>query len=201
VHVVLIHGMGRTPWSLWPLARALEAAGHTTSRFGYLVHRDTLGDIAARFVEHVGAHGGTAVVGHSLGNIITRMALPELTSLTHFAMLAPPNQPPQLARTFGSWSAFRSVTGDAGQRLRDASFYATLPVPAATLRTTIVAGTGGPTSTLLPWKGKPTDGVVAVDETRLGSIRVLEVPAVHTFIMNHRDTRRHVQDFLATRAE
>ena len=202
MRVFLIHGMGRTSVSLALLAARLRKAGHTTSSYGYFVSRDPLDVIAARFVEHIARHGGVdadfAVVGHSLGTIVTRMTLPRLPGLRRLVMLAPPNQPPALARLLSTNPLFRALTRDAGRRLADATeFYPSLPVPQ--MPTLIVAGTGGPRFARSPWQGGDNDGIVGVDETRLQgpAISWQSVDAIHTLLMNNAEVTGAVLRFLS----
>jgi pimeloyl-ACP methyl ester carboxylesterase len=197
VQVFLIHGMGRTSLSLAWLARRLRQAGHEPSSFGYLVHRDSLEVIAAAWATHIrdrATSEGYAVIGHSLGNVITRMALPHLVGLTHFVMLAPPNRVPVMATTFAPSPIFRAVTGDAGLKLRDPQFFASLTKPPT--KTLIVAGSGGPRSSWLPFRGEVNDGVVAMSESALPGVPMVTVPAVHTLIMNHAQTIERTLAFL-----
>ena len=195
MRVFLIHGMGRTSASMALLGRRLRLAGHVTSSFGYLVSRQSLDDIVNRWVEHIERNlrpadddddGTFAVVGHSLGNLITRKALPRLPGLVRFVMLAPPNHPPAMARALERSPVFRALTQDAGTKLLDVDvgFFAGLPVP--TVPTLIVAGDGGPRFARTPWKGAANDGVVSVDECRLAGIECVVVDAIHTLIMNQR---------------
>lgn len=213
MRVFMIHGMGRTSVSLALLARRLRQAGHTTSSFGYLVSRQSIDAIADAWVAHIeralaedddddndGANddGGFAVVGHSLGNLITRKVIPRLPRLARFVMLAPPNHPPAMARALERSPVFRALTQDAGKKLLDSEdFYATLPRPA--VPTLIIAGNGGPRFARSPWKGGENDGVVSVDECRLDgdNIEVVVVDAIHTLIMNQRDVTGLVQRFLS----
>lgn len=209
MRVVLIHGMGRTSMSLALLASRLRDAGHTTTTFGYFVSRDALDVIADRFVDHIARTGGTgfndagagyAVVGHSLGNVVTRLVLDRLPGLSRLVMLAPPNQPPALARLLQHNLIFRALTKDAGRRLANVDgFYPSLPVP--TVPTLIVAGTSGPRFASSPWQGAANDGVVGVDETRLvgNAVEHVEVPAVHTLIMNSAEVTRLTLRFLGER--
>jgi pimeloyl-ACP methyl ester carboxylesterase len=202
MRVFLIHGMGRTQVSMALLGRRLKAAGHEVLAFNYFVAKDALDVIRARFVEHVEEHRKGepfAVIGHSLGNIITRLALPALTTtdrpgLERFIMLAPPNQPPVLARALEKNRVFRALTRDAGTKLLDQAFYADLPLPE--IPTLVVAGNKGPKARWLPFKGEPSDGVVRVEETRLPGIPHVEVPAIHTFIMNDAEVARIALRFL-----
>jgi pimeloyl-ACP methyl ester carboxylesterase len=131
VRIFLIHGMGRSRASMILLGSRLKRAGHLPSSFGYYVRRDSLDDIADRWAQHVsrivnhdlsaagdGTKSDYAIIGHSLGNIITRYATSRLpVGLSRFVMLAPPNRPPVLATTFKKNPVYRALTGDAGQRL------------------------------------------------------------------------------------
>jgi pimeloyl-ACP methyl ester carboxylesterase len=201
VRVFLIHGMGRSRLSMMPLARYLQRQGHAPSLFGYSVARRTLGTIADDFVAHVtatraaGAGGPYAIVGHSLGNIVTRLSsdrLPE--GFERFVMLAPPNRSPALARAFHRQPVYRLLTGDAGQRLADANFYAELPWPRTP--SLIIAGDAG--TGRLAYRGPAAnDGVVSVDETRLDGVAHRVIPALHTLIMNHAAARQLIVQFLA----
>ncbi len=184
------------------LARRMRAAGHRTSAFSYFVSRDPLARIADGLVAHVeralvaDADDGFAIIGHSLGNIITRVALPRLPGLRRFVMLAPPNQPPLLARALAGNPLFRALTRDAGHKLTDEEFYRQLPAP--TVPTLVIAGTGGPRASWLPFRGARSDGVVGVDETVLPGVTHVEVPAIHTFIMNDAEVARLTLQFLDT---
>jgi hypothetical protein len=58
-----------------------------------------------------------------------------------------------------------------------------------------VAGTGGPRGALSPFGEEVNDGVVALQETYMTETdAVLQVPAWHTFMMNHPQVRRIIMD-------
>lgn len=216
MRVFLIHGLGRTPISMSLLARRLEAAGHETKLFGYWVTQHELDEIAARFASTIAstladdAVAGTvasategtasgpvpyAVIGHSLGNIVTRQATPMLPAgFSRFIMLAPPNRPPAVARTLKDNPLFRLSSRGAGQKLARSDFYDDLPIP--DVPSVVIAGNAGPIwSRFSPWK-EANDIIVRVDETRLEGVPLIEIPAVHTFLMNRRDVTRACLDFL-----
>lgn len=191
------------------LASRLKRAGFRPSTFGYTVSTGSLDVIRDRFVAHIEgvlakdrqASGEDevpyAIIGHSLGNIITRYAMERLPpGLGRFVMLAPPNQTPKLARALKENPLYRMLTGDAGQRLADEAFYASLPIPC--VPTLIFAGDVGSRGRFLPFGPGESDGVVAVEETRLPCEHLHRVvPAVHTFIMNDREVTRMICQFLA----
>ncbi len=195
--------MGRTPMSMWILKHRLQRAGYRVSLFGYLVTSNTLDTICERFLDHVaqqlgrGGRSSYAVVGHSLGNIITRYSSPRLPAgFERFVMLAPPNRPPAMARALRDNWLFKAATRDAGQRLSDDQFYAALPVPE--VPSLIIAGTRGPRFRWLPFRGKTNDTIVGLEETFLEGIPVQRVHAAHSFLMNRRDVFRWVDAFLSS---
>ncbi len=219
MRVFLIHGMGRTSASMLLLQRRLAASGYRPSRFDYMVALADLQTIANSFVSHVRevveqdseetrrelaagefaseseAKASYAVVGHSLGNIITRLASPLLpVGFRRFIMLAPPNRPSVMARMLRDNPVFRLATRDAGQKIGDEEFYARLPVPQ--VPSLIIAGTQGPRSPWLPFEGQPNDAVVRVEETHLEGVPTLEVPGIHTFLMNRSDVQQAIETFL-----
>lgn len=190
---------------MWILKQRLKRAGYAVSMFGYAVTLETLDAIGERFLKRIereleGSGEATyAIVGHSLGNIITRHVTSRLPAgFERFVMLAPPNQPASMARALKDNWLFRAATRDAGQRLSDDDFYASLAVPE--VPSLIIAGTRGPRFTWLPFRGKVNDSIVGLEETRLGEIPVREVHAAHTFLMNRRDVFQWVHGFLEPQA-
>ncbi len=211
MRVFLIHGMGRTPVSMWILRQRFLSEGHRVSLFGYAVTLADLDAITERFVDRVqqamaadaSAEGGDpgvppeyAIIGHSLGNVVARMASPRLPmGLCRLAMLAPPNRPPVVVHTLKNNPLFRAFTRDTGRRLADEKFFAALPVPE--VPSLIIAGTGGPLASWLPFAGEPNDGVLRVEESRLEGVRMIEVPGIHTFLMNRADVFAAILEFFA----
>jgi pimeloyl-ACP methyl ester carboxylesterase len=106
--VVLVHGMGRTSWSMRPLAEALKAEGFEVMSFGYSSYCCTIPEIGEQLRKALASRVGPEYsrvhfVGHSLGNIVirwvlTRDTLPPLVG--RVVMLAPPNQGAHAANTF-----------------------------------------------------------------------------------------------------
>jgi hypothetical protein len=199
MRVFLIHGMGRTRASMLLLARRLARAGHAPSPFGYGVAQHELSRIAEDFAAHVArtarAEPGApyAVIGHSLGNVITRLCSPQLPAgFARFVMLAPPNRSPALARAMRKSRLYALLTGDAGKKLGDHGFFEQLPIP--DVPTLVIAGQAE--ARLLPFRGAASDGIVGVHETQLAGARHELVTAAHTFIMNDRRATKLVLEFL-----
>lgn len=208
MRVFLLHGLARTAASMAVLAYRLRRAGHRPASFGYQVLTRSVDEVVERFrgrVERVlaedRARDATAIVpyalvGHSLGGLVARLAAPDLPpGLRQLVLLAPPNRPPAIAAALAENLLFRAVTRDAGHQLTEPSFFARLPAPE--VPTLVVAGTRGPRSPWLPFRGELNDGIVRVSETRLDGAPLVLVHGVHTFLMNRRDVARTVLQFLA----
>lgn len=186
--VVLIHGMGRTPLSMLRLRRRLRRAGHRPLLFGYSPTFETLQGATARLVKLIERRVDTAnyaLVGHSLGTVIIRSALGHLENRTPSAcfFLAPPMLACQAARFFSRFRLYRWMTGEMGQLLAQDAFMRGLPMPAAPTR--IYAGVGGPQAAWLPFGSEANDGILSVSEaTGKFAAQAIEVPCLHTFIMN-----------------
>ncbi len=196
---LLVHGMFRTPVSMFLLGHRLEQRGLDVSYFGYSVSFELTAECATRLVRKIrqSCEGDYVLVSHSLGAVMIRLALPELSDHPPRGcyFLAPPSRACQAARHFVErWSLLRMLTRDAGALLADDVFMAGLPQPP--LATTIYAGTAGPTGTLSPFGNEPNDTILTVDDTRVAGRELVGVPAVHTLIMNS----KFVADDIASRA-
>src|SRR5437764_1844810 len=166
--VLLVHGLGRTPLSLFGLAPALRRAGRRTRFFAYSPTLEPLPRIVRRLtavLRELAARGRpVGLVGHSLGGLLLRMALPAVPELRvhHLVMLGTPNRPPRLARRAWRRFPFRLLTRGCGRFLACPDSIPVLPVPAVPY--TLIAGTAGPRGRLSPFGDDPNDGVVAASE-------------------------------------
>src|SRR5882757_9916496 len=113
MRAILVHGMGRSPLSQLLLAKRLRAAGARVDLFGYSTLRP-FGVSLNRLVKRIHALGDDEpfiLVGHSLGCVLIRAALPRLTKARPSAcfFLAPPNQVPRAARFFATNRLYRLI--------------------------------------------------------------------------------------------
>jgi pimeloyl-ACP methyl ester carboxylesterase len=185
--VVLVHGMGRTPVSMYLLERRLTAEGFRVVNWGYSSTSDSIAelsqDLAGTVAELAGAAPRIHFVGHSLGNILVRWMLanepPPVSG--RVVMLAPPNQGAAAADRYGRWVGWllhpvRELGTGAESVPRR------LQTPEG-VEIGIIAG--------------ERDETVQLAETRLGGARAfVTVPSDHTFIMNRGDVHRLVLRFL-----
>lgn len=188
MQAILIHGMGRTPLSMYWLAYRLNKAGIKPKGFGYCVTVESWADCSSRLIKFIEANtldGPYIVITHSLGSVLIRAVLP---SLRHQPMacffLAPPTCACYAANRLAAKWWYRLLAGEMGQLLANPSFMASLPVPK--MLTKIYAGNGGLTGSHSPFGEEPNDGILMVSETQLAGAVSQVVPSSHTFIMNNR---------------
>lgn len=171
--------------------------GHHVECFDYLAFAGSVEAIVSRLADRLKAIDDRGnpfrAMGHSLGGLLLRLALDRANPvhLESLIMAGTPNRSPRLARMAVRVPPFRWMAGDAGRRLADPGWYASLPSPR--VRYLIIAGTRGPTGPLSPFGDDPNDGIVSVSETLIDSRdRLIEVPAFHTFLMNHPRVREMI---------
>lgn len=201
--VVLLHGLARTGRSLAGMRKFLESHGYPTwsctwpsrQEVGAAAH-----EVAAWIARDLGDRPLVAVT-HSLGGILVRHLPPEVR-VQKVVMLAPPNRGSRVALELRGFGPFRWFYGPAGQQVGPAEGW---PEPRWPLA--VIAGTESLTLTnpiswmtrglgLLP-ATEPSDGTVAVAETRLEGVHAFAtVPASHTWIMDHPEARRLTLQFL-----
>lgn len=193
--MVLIHGMGRTPLSMLLLRYRLHKQGHRAILFGYSPTFESMHGVTQRLVQLIQTkmdHTNYALVGHSLGSVIVRNALPQLgiqqPSICFF--LTPPMVACRAAKFFSGFWIYRCITGEMGHLLAQEKFMSQLAMPS---RTKIYAGTAGPRIAWLPLGMALNDGILLLEEASAANVgnaanaasaEVVNVPATHTFIMN-----------------
>jgi len=191
--VILVHGLGRTPLSMWPLARTLRRAGYQVVNLRYPSRHYTVErlseDYLARAIAAQTHAGATRIhfVTHSLGGIIVRQYLAQhsMTNLGHVVMLAPPNHGSKLADRLKKTAIGRWILGPAGCEL-------------GTGATELPERLGAPEFSLGVISAK-RDGKVSIPSAKLdGMAGFLVVPGFHTWIMCSHETSGATLAFLAT---
>lgn len=197
MNVLLVHGLGRTPVSLFGLAASLRHAGHRTGFFAYSPTLESVPRIVRRLRARLGRLAGAGkpvgLVGHSLGGLLLRLAVSQLPDLRvrRLVMLGSPNRPPRLARFFSKAAPFHWLTRDCGGLLASPDTILRLPTPAVPCL--LIAGTAGPRGPFSPFGMSPNDGVVALDETPIDGLDPpMSFPVWHTLIMNDAKVRQAV---------
>ena len=189
MQLLLVHGLGRTPLSLFGLSSALRRAGHHTRFFGYLPSFESVPRILRRLTgvlrDFASSRRQVGLIGHSLGGLLLRMALAEVPELRahHFVMLGTPNAPPRMARLAWRWfPPFRIFTRDCGRLLN--SQHAFRVLPELQVPFTVIAGTAGLRGRFSPFGDDPNDGLVSVEEARASGSEPVQLPVLHTLMMD-----------------
>ena len=188
-YVLLVHGLGRTPLSLFGLASALRRAGHRTRFFGYSPTFESLPRIVRRLaaplrVVRRGSAGPSGSSGtRSAGCFFAWRSL-EFPTLRvhHLVMLGTPQS--RIATWRGSrgrWLPFRLLTRDCGRFLAAATASRILPnsacpAPSSPGRPGRAAGSCPLAGTeRLDCLGRGGDDRPPIDDT---------LSAVHSFLMD-----------------
>ena len=210
--VVLLHGLGRGPVSMWPLAQSLRREGYRVVSVSYPSQRGSIPELAEQALGPVfgkaagpdapSGAGRVHLVTHSLGGILVRQYLRDHgvpASLGRVVMLAPPNQGSEIVDTLAGWSLYARINGPAGLDLGTSPKHAPAalgPLPPG-VEAGVIAGdfSWNPLfSALIPGAD---DGKVSVVRTHLaGEADHRVLPYSHTWLMNRAETRRQVLAFL-----
>lgn len=202
--VILVHGLGRTRWSLWRVEQALREDGYKVVNVSYpsrsvSIERLTR-DYLAPLVAAEAAAPRLHFVTHSMGGILLRCYLRDhpLPNGGRVVMLAPPNQGSELAdRLKPNWF-YRRVNGPAGQQLGVADLPAALgswPANAGPLG--IIAGNRSLNPLFSAAFPGPNDGKVSVAGARLaGMSDFLVVPHSHTWLAWRQPVITQIRTFL-----
>ncbi|MEM7476079.1 MAG: lipase [Planctomycetota bacterium] len=205
---VLMHGLFRSSASMRPLAKALEEKFDCEIvEFGYASSRASISDHSKAFREFVDSFPENtkfSCVGHSMGNIVLRHAIGDwqkagekekLSRLEKVVMLGPPNQGAAIARQLAKTGVFKLVSGQGGMELGPEWEELKKRLATPTCKFGIIAGRVEkiPNNPLVG----EGDFVVSVEETKLeGAADFLEVPQMHTFLMESQDVQQAVVSFI-----
>jgi triacylglycerol lipase len=209
--VVVLHGLGRTHWSMMRLAAALEHAGYRVVNLSYPSRTLPLEALAAdwlpRQLHESGADTAPRLhfVTHSMGGIVLRLWLrdhPAPANLGRVVMLAPPNAGSEVTDRLNSFPPFRWFTGVNGRRLgtRATDLPHTLgPWPAAAGDLGVIAGSFSWNPLFSSWLPGANDGKVSIASTHLAGERDhLVLPYSHTWLAWRAGTLAQALEFLRT---
>lgn len=193
---ILIHGLGRTPIAMSLLAARLQRSRIRPHLFGYSVTFERLDTCVQRLQEFINRRIQTSdyiIIGHSLGSVLTRAALPGLVHKpTACFLLSPPTQACKAARHFAPYRFTKILGGEMAQLLADPQFMESLPPTG--VPTKIYAGTAGPRGRYSPFGEEINDSVLTIQEMMLPNVPMQAVPVLHTFIMNSKVVTQDIVD-------
>ena len=209
--VILLHGLGRTRFSLQKIANALKP-DYQVVNTGYPSRRYSIEALAELAIgpSLEKCHDAERVhfVTHSMGGILVRQYLSNHTieKLGNTVMLGPPNQGSELVDFFTSKplleSLFKTVNGPAGIQLSTSSNSKPNSLQPngnypANFNVGIIAGSKSNNpffDTLMPGEH---DGKVSVERSKLsGKHQHLVMSVNHTFMMQNTNVINQIRHFL-----
>ena len=203
--VVLLHGYGRTGYSMLFLESRLKAEGYRVCNVGYPSMRRSPTELTEFLHREVNTCCSDATrvhfVTHSLGGILVRAWLSEHRphNLGRVVMLAPPNRGSELADIANGLSLLHPILGPTVLQLGTAP--ASLPnrLPPPWYGVGVIAGVDNFNPVGGFFVPEPSDGTVSVSSTRLGGMSdFITVAKSHTFIMWSAEVADYVVRFLRT---
>jgi len=200
--VVLVHGLGRSHYSLRALANTFRAQNHEIIDFNYASNLGTLATHAKhlnRMLNNVQGVDRLSFVAHSMGAIVLRQAMAtnepwmERMALGRAVLLTAPNQGSAVARMLTGHVLIDHLFGPALRELADPHLGRKFP-----LNMTFATLTG--TVNWLPFLKGGNDGLVTEEETRLdGAVQHVTLRASHVFVMMNKEAINFTRTFIAAK--
>ncbi|RUR06456.1 alpha/beta fold hydrolase [Legionella sp. km772] len=194
--IILIHGLMRTPASMFFLRSYLKKQGYQVYSYDYPSAKNTIHEHGVFLTQYlkkfIHEHPNTKIylITHSLGGIIARDALAQLPTdqlqlIGGLIMLAPPNQGSLLAKFSTKYFPMISYFVKPLTELSSEKNSYVHQVPVPNVKIGIIAGR--------------YDAKVPPASARLdGQAEPVIVNSTHTFIMNNSQARLFIKRFLET---
>ena len=206
-HVIVLHGLVRSPSSMARMCAALQQAGFSVANIAYPSRSETIHDLTektlAAALDDEAARRADRIhfVGHSLGAMLVRDYLRHhrVEKLGRVVMLAPPNRGSEVADRLRHWRLYRWINGPAGQELGTDPASAPLMLGHVDYPVGVIAGDrtiNWINSLMIPGVD---DGKVSVESTKIkGMADHVVVHTAHPFIMKNRRAISQTIHFLRT---
>ena len=203
--VILLHGYGRTTFSMRPLQTRLEEAGFIVHNIGYPSMRRSPPELVELLDDRLTSCCGTSprihFVTHSLGGILVRAYLSQnhLKNIGRVVMLAPPNRGSEIADIAKESTLLHAILGPTVVQLGTGEDSLPNRLPPPWYELGVIAGIDDFNPIGGFFVPEPSDGTVSLASTRLaGMSDFVTVRKSHTFIMRSADVADYIIRFLHT---
>ena len=203
--IVLLHGMGRTKFSMRRVEKHFIEKGYEVFNADYPSTKLEIEELSNGFLSDLVSKlkkqpiKKLHFVTHSLGGIILRHYLQKnsLPDGSRVVMLAPPNKGSEVADFLKNNFLYKFSTGKAGQRLTTDKDSLPNNLKEIDCDVGIIAGS----KSMEPWFSflihGLNDGKVSVENTKLLEMKdFISMPFSHTFIMDSKDVILQVEYFI-----
>ncbi|MCF6246016.1 MAG: alpha/beta fold hydrolase [Desulfobacula sp.] len=202
--VILIHGLGRTSWSLIQMEWHLRKMGYAVFNLDFPAAKNTIEYISSHYLaKQVEAlnrdFGKIHFVTHSFGGIILRYYLKDhqIPNIGRVVMLSPPNQGSLLTDKLRNNKLYRYLTGPAGQQTGTDKKSIPSQLGPVDFELGVIAGNVSLNPILSFWIPGEDDGKLSINTTKVSGMKdFLLVPFNHTYIMEKPEVISEVVHFL-----
>lgn len=199
--VILLHGLARSSHAMNKLETNL-AQHYQVINVDYPSREHPIEALAVIAIEPALLQcSDTTVhfVTHSMGGIIIRQYLAHhtISQLGRIVMLGPPNQGSEVIDTLDHWPSLEWLNGPAGKQLGTSANSIPLMLGEITAEVGIIAGDRSINLILSAIIPGPDDGKVAVERTKLNSMKDhITLHVTHPFMMKNKAVIQQVNHFL-----
>lgn len=197
--VILLHGLLRNSWDMYPMARYYEKRGFSVFNYGYPARKYNLVEQARRLHETLQKQSFPEplnFITHSLGSIIVRQFVQLYGKDYNFhraVFLGPPNQGAAMARLMMKVPFSQKIYGPVLAELAELN----LSEHCGDLQVAVIAGGTKKGRGFSPIIAGNNDGIVSVEETRLAGISdfsIVHLP--HPILMFSRNVMQMAEHFI-----
>ena len=205
--VILLHGLGRTHYSMSKLSTYLKLHHYIVINQSYSTTRKSIEELAEQSIAPMinaclkYQPDDINFVTHSLGGIVLQQYLQhhKVPKLSRIVMLAPPNHGSPIADLLHNNFLFKIIIGPSGQELQTNNHSVPNQLPQHfPHQVGIIAGnfSFNPFGKLF-FTHEANDGEVAVSSTRMNDMQdFIVLPVSHTFIMSNTRVMEQILYFL-----
>ena len=203
--VIVLHGLGRTAFSMSLIEEALNGEGYLVWNEGYPSRSENIEELSGTTIEEglgfCDRHKARTVhfVTHSLGGILVRQYLQQNTigNLGRVVMLSPPNHGSEIVDLLKDYTIYQFIMGPAAQQLgtdKNSLIEQLRPVKG---EIGIITGVSSSDPWFSPVIPGDDDGKVSVESAKLDEMSdFITVDNGHTFIMRDETVIRQILHFL-----